>query len=212
MSNQYLPIGISIKKRPCLIVGGGNVALRKIEILLEYDTTLTVIAPKVIDKIEYFAESKRLQLEKREYVSSDLSKYGLVIAASDNADVNKAVADDCQKAGIPINVVDSPGLCDFIFPATLIRDCLTVSVLSDGKAPFLSGQLRMILEDIFPQRWSKIAKYAAIFRKKVHKKWKGNPEAKAACFERFVAVDWKSLLKDLSEKEIDSELDKLLEK
>ena len=69
----------------------------------------------------------------------------------------------------------------------------------------------MILEDIFPPHWNKIANYATGFRKKVHKRWKGNPEEKANCFERFVSADWKKLLKDLSNEEIDSELDKMLE-
>ncbi|HHI02379.1 MAG: hypothetical protein DRP51_09400 [Candidatus Zixiibacteriota bacterium] len=211
MPNEYLPIGFSLKKKRCLIVGGGNVALRKIETLFDYDTNITVIAPKPTDKIEYYSERELLKLEKREYVVGEASKFGLVIAASDNADVNMTVADDCNKAGIPINVVDRPGLCDFIFPATILRDCLTVSVLTDGKAPFLSGQLRMILEDIFPSRWNKIAKLATRFRKKVHKRWKGNPVEKAGCFERFVGADWKKLLKDLSDDEIDSELDKMLE-
>ncbi len=211
MNNQYLPVGISLKNRPCLIVGGGNVALRKIETLLDYDAAITVIAPSVVDKIEYYRDRNKLKLIKREYVESDIAEFGLVIAASDNADVNHTVYKNCRKAGIPINVVDSPRLCDFIFPATIMRDCLTISIMSDGKAPFLSGQLRMILEDIFPSRWEKIARWATIFREKVHKRWKGFPEKKAACFETFVAADWTSLLKDLSDDEINSELDKMLE-
>jgi siroheme synthase-like protein len=211
MPNEYLPIGLSLKKKPCLIVGGGNVALRKIEIMLEYDSQLTIIAPKLEDKIEYYAERKVIKVEKREYIVGEASKYGIVIAASDDAEVNKTVADDCNKAGVPINVVDSPSMCDFIFPATILRDCLAISILSDGKAPFLSGHLRMILEDLFPQHWSKIAKQATEFRKKVHKRWIGNPQEKANCFERFINSDWKKLLKDLSDKELDSELDKMLE-
>ncbi|MCP4706701.1 MAG: bifunctional precorrin-2 dehydrogenase/sirohydrochlorin ferrochelatase [candidate division Zixibacteria bacterium] len=211
MPNEYLPIGLSVKKKPCLIVGGGNVALRKVETMLDYDTKMTVIAPKPSDKIEYYAERKLLKLEQREYVVGEVSNYGMVIAASDDAEVNKIVADDCNKAGIPINVVDSPSLCDFIFPATIQRDCLTISVLSDGKAPFLSGHLRMILEDLFPGHWTKIAGLATEYRKKVHTRWKGKPQQKADSFERFINADWKKLLKDLNEDELDSELDKLLE-
>jgi len=211
MPNEYLPIGLSLKKKPCLIVGGGNVALRKIDTMFEYDSKITVIAPKPDDKIEYYSQRKLLKLEKREYIIGEASKYGLVIAASDNAAVNKTVAEDCNKAGVPINVVDSPSLCDFIFPAIIQRDCLTISILSDGKAPFLSGHLRMILEDLFPSHWSKIAKLATEFRKKVHKRWKGNPQEKANCFERFIDSDWKKLLKDLKKEELDSELDKILE-
>ena len=69
----------------------------------------------------------------------------------------------------------------------------------------------MILEDIFPQHWSKIAKQATVFRKKAHKRWKGNPQEKANSFERFINSDWKKLLKELSDEELNSELDKMLE-
>ena len=211
MPNDYLPIGLLIKNHKCLIVGGGRVALRKIDILLDYDTSITVIAPKIDEKIEYYAGRNRLKLEKREYTLGEAAKYSLVIAASNDDAINKAVADDCRKAGIPVNVVDDPDLCDFIFPATIMRDCLTISVLSDGKAPFLSRQLRLILEDIFPERWKKIASLATEFRKSVHKRWKGDSQKKVECFQRFISADWKTMLKEKSDDDIKSELDKFLE-
>lgn len=186
-------------------------ALRKIEILLNFEVDMTVVAPEPENKITYHARHKKLKLEKREYKSPEASEYGLVISASDDRDVNKKVHDDCLKANIPVNVVDNPDLCTFIFPAIIMRDCLTISMLSDGKAPFLSGQLRAILEDLFPDHWSKIAHYAALFRIKVNRRWKGEPQKKADCFARFVGADWKKLLKELSESEIDEELDNFLE-
>ena len=210
MANKYLPISISLKARPCLVVGGGNVALRKIETLLEYDSRITVVAPEPVDKIEYYAGKEKLKLERRAYRSPEAQQYGIVISASDDNDVNEAVYKDCKAAGIPVNVVDNPAMCDVIFPAVLKRDCLTVAVSTNGKAPFLSGHLRLILEGVFPERWSKLAKMAARFRARVQKQFKDQPEQKAAALERFLNADWNTLLKEKSSDEIEQELEKLL--
>jgi len=210
MANKYLPIGISLKARPCLVVGGGNVALRKIETLLEYDSQITVVAPEPLEKIEYYAKKGKLKLERREYKSPEAQQHGIVISASDDNGVNEAVYKDCKAAGIPVNVVDNPAMCDVIFPAVLKRDCLTVAVCTDGKAPFLSGHLRLILEGVFPERWSKLAKLAARFRSKVQKQFKDQPERKAAALERFLNADWQTLLKEKSGQQLEQELEKLL--
>ena len=210
MANKYLPIGISLKARACLVVGGGNVALRKIETLLEYDSQITVVAPEPLDKIEYYAGKGKLKLERRAYRSPEAQQYGIVISASDDNGVNEAVYEDCKGAGIPVNVVDNPAMCDVIFPAVLKRDCLTVAVSTDGKAPFLSGHLRLILEGVFPERWSKLAKLAARFRAKVQKQFKDQPDRKAAALQRFLNADWQTLLKEKSGQQLEQELEKLL--
>ncbi|MFH2204984.1 MAG: bifunctional precorrin-2 dehydrogenase/sirohydrochlorin ferrochelatase [Elusimicrobiota bacterium] len=196
MPNTYLPIGLSLKNRRCLIVGGGHIALRKIEAMLDYDCRITVIAPETVEKIDYFAEAGRLTLAKRAYRSPEAKKFGIVIAACDDRKVNKKIAADCEKAGVPINVVDDPELCGFIFPAIVQRDNLTVSVSTDGKSPFLAGHLRLILEDIFPERWKKIAGAAAQFRSMVRQRWPKSPKEQTACYKRFVEADWKTVLKD----------------
>jgi siroheme synthase-like protein len=211
MAHKYMPISISLEKRSCLVVGGGDVALRKVETLLGYQSDITVVAPKPIGKIEYFAEKGKLKLEKREYISGEASRYGLVISAADDKDVNRQVSEDCRKSGAPVNVVDNPPLCDFIFPAVIRRNILSVAISTDGKAPFLTGQLRLILEDIFPERWNKIAALASQFRKKVMARWSGQPEKKAECYSRFLQADWKTILKEKSEKEIAEELERMTE-
>jgi siroheme synthase-like protein len=211
MVNEYMPIAISMTDRSCLVVGGGKVALRKIEMLLNYEPNITVIAPKVDDKIQYFGDSKKVKLKKREYKSPEASMYSLVISASNDEDINKTVAKDCREAGVPVNVVDNPALCDFIFPATLRRGNLTVSVSSDGKAPFFSSNVRKILEDIFPQHWKKLADLAAEFRKMAGEKYPTDSKAREACFEKFLAADWKELLKKKDRKEIKKEMEEMLQ-
>jgi siroheme synthase-like protein len=211
MPHQYLPIGISLHNRRCLVVGGGNVALRKIDTLLEYDADITVIAPEINEKIEYYAQKGMLKIENREYLSPESSKYGLVISASNNKEVNRMVSEDCHKSGAPVNVVDTPELCDFIFPAILRRDCLSLAISTDGKAPFLSGHLRLILESIFPEHWNKVAKYASVYRNKVMSHWPDDKEKKLSAFGKFLDADWKSMVKEKDDAAIMHELDLMLE-
>ncbi len=193
------------------MVGGGNVALRKINTLLDYESQITVIAPDPVEKIEYYAQKGILKLEKRKYKAPEASSYGLAISASNDKTVNQLVAKDCRTAGVPVNVVDTPALCDFTFSAVVKRDCLTVAVSSDGKAPFLAGHLRLILENVFPENWNKIAKIAASFRKKVIRRWKNEPQKKMESYERFLNADWKTILKNMTDQELEEELNRLLE-
>jgi siroheme synthase-like protein len=211
MTNEYLPICISLKARRCLIVGGGRVALRKIDTLLDYESDITVIAPEVVEKIEYYAKRNFLKLDKREYKSPEVSEYGIVISASDDMAVNEKVYEDCSASGVLVNVVDNPPLCDFIFPSVIRRDCLAVAVSSDAKAPFLSRHIRLILENIFPNNWNKVAKLATGFRKKVRSRWQDNLEKKTASFGKFLDTDWKTILKEKSDEEIKKMLDDMLE-
>lgn len=211
MRHDFLPVNLTMKDKNCLIVGGGKVALRKINTLLDYNCRLTVIAPEVEQQIDYFFERKFIDLKKRAYKSPEAADYDLVIAASNDMKINKQVSDDCRRANIPVNVVDTPRLCDFTFPAILRRDCLTVSVSTDGKAPFLAGQLRIILETVFPDRWTKIAKIAARYRQAVLKLWKNNTDQKIRAYQRFLNADWKTILNDLNDDEIDEYINGMAE-
>jgi siroheme synthase-like protein len=211
MANKFMPINIYLADRACLVVGGGNVAYRKINTLLDYECKITVVAPEAIDQIKYFAERGFIKLEIRSYKSPEAASYGIVIAASDDMSLNKQIYDDCKSAGVPINVVDTPKLCDFTFPAVLKRDCLTIAVSTDGKAPFLAGRLRMIMETVFPERWGKIARIAADYRKQVLRRWKDNPDQKVECYNRFLNADWKAILEEMSDQEIQEEIGRLIE-
>ena len=164
---RYLPIAISLEHRACLVVGGGGVALRKIERLLDYGADVTVIAPSADERVEFLAREGRLVFKKRDYLSPEAGRFGLVISAVDSTEVNLAVHRDCTAAGVPVNVVDNPALCDFIFPALVQRDCLSIAISTDGRAPFLARRLRRKLETAFPDaRWKKIASAAAEFRRR----------------------------------------------
>jgi siroheme synthase-like protein len=211
MTNVYMPISLDVRHRSCLVVGGGNVALRKAEVLMDYDTNITVVAPEVHDKLAYHARAGRIQVEKREYRSPEAAAFGLVISASDDSALNRKVYEDAKGSGALVNVVDDPAHCDFIFPAVLRRGCLTTAISTDGKAPFMSGHLRLILESIFPDHWERLMRLAVEFRVKVKKRWPNQPEKKNICYSEFLEVDWKRLLKEEKDADIDAEMDRILE-
>jgi siroheme synthase-like protein len=210
MRHKFMPISVSLKDRRCLVVGGGPVALRKVESLLDYDTTITVVAPEANEKLEYHAKRGRIALESREYRSPEAAGYGLVISATDDASLNRRVYEDARGAGALVNVVDDPGHCDFIFPAVIRRDCLTAAISTDGKAPFVSGHLRLVLENVFPEHWGRLMRLAAAFRNRVRAEWADDPAKRDACYAEFLEADWKSLLKELSEEQIEDELTRML--
>ncbi len=213
MAYKYLPINISIKKRKILVVGGGNVALRKVETLLRYGVDITVIAPEPNDKIDYYGSKGKIKLHRRRYESPEASEYGLVISASDDETVNREVYDDCNDADILVNVVDNPPLCTFTFPATIRRDCLSLAISTDGKAPFLSSHLRLILEEFFPAKhWEKIARLAVEYRRMVqHRIPADDYEARMKAYERFVAADWKVISKEKDHRELLEYLERMVE-
>lgn len=211
MANTYMPISVTLKNCNCLVVGGGRIALRKIDNLLDYETNITVVTPEPLEKIKFYAEKGKLKLEVRTYRPPEAAAYRLVISASDNPEVNQQVYDDARNSGALVNVVDNPPLCDFIFPALVKRGPLTAAISTDGRAPFLSGHLKTILETIFPDHWTKLARLAARYRKMVQTRWPDNPADRSDCFDAFLSEDWKSILDDMSEPEIEAHLEKLVE-
>jgi siroheme synthase-like protein len=178
---------------------------------MDYDTDITVVAPEVHDKLEYHVSTGKIKLEKREYRSPEAAAFAVVISASDDEELNRRVYDDAKGSGALVNVVDDPLHCDFIFPAVLRRDCLTVSVSTDGKAPFMSGHLRLVLDNIFPEHWNELMKIAAGFRTSVRERWPGEPQKKNMCYSEFLEADWKQLLKKGKKADVEAELDRILE-
>jgi siroheme synthase-like protein len=211
MANKYMPIGMAMKERKCLVVGGGKIALRKIETLMEYTSDITIIAPEITEKIDFYGQQNIVGVIKRAYESPEASQYGLVISASDDEAVNQAVYADAHSAGVAVNVVDSPKQCDFIFPAVVHRDCLSMAISTDGQAPFMSSHLKIILDTIFPKHWNRLMKLATEFRKLAKKQHPDDPIKRGQAFERFVNADWKTMLKEMSKDELNHELNSMLE-
>jgi siroheme synthase-like protein len=210
-NDKFMPIGVSLKDRRCMVVGGGVFALGEVENLLEYDAAITVVAPKMHDKLEFHGKRGGVTLEKREYRSPEAAGYGLVVSASEDAAVNRQVYRDAKEAGVLINVVDDLPQCDFIFPAVLRRDCLTAAISTDGKASFVSGHLQVVMDNIFPAHWERLMRLAASFQGRVESRWADDPVKKNVCYSEFLEADWKKMLEEMGDENLEEELTRMLE-
>ena len=195
---HFYPILIDLGKFPCLVVGGGEVALRKVLSLLEFKADITVISWHFCKSLTNLAAEKKIKIIKNPYTKEYLSNFKIVFCATDNAEVNQIVHHDCSERGILINVADFPSLCDFILPATVKRGNLTVSVSSQGKAPFFTKEIKHKIESFISPVYEDVLDLAGEFREHVLKdKDVKTNQRKAKLFGCFNEINWE---KSLSEK------------
>ena len=118
---DYLPLHFNLKTRSCLLVGGGEIALRKADLLIQAGAHITVVALEVCEPLKALLASAPHNVQVKAYTASDVLGKVLVVSATNNSSVNQQVADDANAIGIPVNVVDKPELCSVIFPAIVDR-------------------------------------------------------------------------------------------
>lgn len=155
-----IPISLKLDSgRRALVVGGGQVALRKVAWLAGCGVAVDVIAPEVEDAIAGLARETPVPVMvfQEPYRPRDLEAYGVVIAAADDETVNACVAADARRAGVPVNVVDRPELCTFFVPATVRRGDLQIAVGTGGVCPSLAARLRQDIEAQLPPWYGDLA-------------------------------------------------------
>lgn len=145
----YYPISLNLNGHKCLVVGGGKVAERKVQTLLDCGANVFVVSPKLTSQLSLLTNSGKIHHLDREYQSIDLAEVFLVISATNDVQTNRQVAEDCFQRKILINVVDDLPNCNFIVPATFSRGSLTISVSTEGKSPMLARTIREKLEEQF---------------------------------------------------------------
>ncbi len=159
MSKHTLPIFLCTNAKSALVVGGGGVALRKVEWLRKAEVAAEILAPEFCAPLLQLAanNSRTTILRQEEYTSRDLGRFLLAIAATDNRKINHLVAEDAARAGIPVNVADCPDLCTFFVPAMVARGPLKLAVGTDGMCPSLAAGIRADLEHEFPEYYADFA-------------------------------------------------------
>ena len=210
-NDEYLPVNLSLEDKNFLVVGGGKVAIRKIDLLVPRGTHLTVVAKEPVQKIRELEKNSLLILREKEYETSDLEHMDYVIAATDDSKLNENIYDECRLRNILINVVDDPKHCDFIFPSILRRGPITFTVSTAGKSPFLSAFLRQIMENAFGEEWVFIGDLAGKYRKHVMKKFKEREDIKSECYTRFLDVNWMEILRQEDEQAAEEYYNQLLD-
>jgi precorrin-2 dehydrogenase/sirohydrochlorin ferrochelatase len=144
---NYYPIFLDLRGRQCLVVGGGEVATRKIEGLLNAGAMVTVISPEVTEAIQEWQSQGELRHLPRCYRSGDLRGFFIAYAATGIAEVDQQMAAEARSEGVLLNVVDHPTLCGFINPAVLQRGNLTIAISTGGKSPGFAKLVRQQLEN-----------------------------------------------------------------
>lgn len=142
----YFPMFVDLKNKPCLIVGGGTVAYRKVKVLLDFEAMVTVVAKEVCRELsDPERDSMKLdlvELKEKQFEEKDCQGMALVIAATDDEDLNHEIAQYCKSKGIPVNAVDQKEDCSFIFPSYVKEQNLVAAFSSGGNSPVLTQYLK----------------------------------------------------------------------
>ena len=168
---RHFPIFLNLDKRRCLVVGGGEVAASKVQPLLRSNADVIVVAPWVGDAIQSLKQQGKVRHEARKFQAQDVSGCALVIAATADEQVNRAVAAAAGNANIPVNVVDNPALCSFIMPSVVDRDPVQIAVSTGGASPVLARLLRAKLETLVPASYGRLATVVREFRERVRQRF-----------------------------------------
>lgn len=164
---DFLPLFHNLKGRNVLLVGGGEVALRKGRLLADAGAALQVVAPEVDPQLSELAQRSQGSVQVRGYQAADLQGICLVIAATDDEPLNAQISRQAQALGVPVNVVDAPKLCSVIFPAIVDRSPLIVAITSGGDAPVLARLIRAKIETWIPASYGQLAGLSKRFRARV---------------------------------------------
>jgi len=195
VSTTYYPILLNLNRFPCLVIGGGEVAFQKVISLLRFSAEVTVLSPDLNEKLRDLLRHNQIKYIKDYYTSSYLKEYKVVVSATNNKSVNQEVSSDCEREGILLNVVDDPELCDFILPANIQRGNLTVSIASQGKAPFYAKHVKSKLDSVISPGEAEIVNLAEEFRNKLFSDaGLSSEEVKKRAFNAFVSVDWEDII------------------
>ncbi|MEJ2131163.1 MAG: NAD(P)-dependent oxidoreductase, partial [Gammaproteobacteria bacterium] len=160
---DYFPLFANLRDQPCLIVGGGRLAVRKAEVIARAGARIEVVAPDIDERLAALAATTHL----RKFAPKDVEANVLVIAATSDRSVNKTVSDAAKARHIPVNVVDDAELSTVIFPSIVDRSPLVIAISTGGASPVLLRQLRTRLEALMPAAYGRLAEFAGRFRKRV---------------------------------------------
>jgi precorrin-2 dehydrogenase/sirohydrochlorin ferrochelatase len=150
---HLFPVLISLAGKNCLIIGGGQVAERKIADLLNYGANICVVCPHARDKVKQWADQGLICWHTREFVTNDLDSVYMVFVATNNRHLNQTIVLQCRQRGILVNAVDDPPNCDFYVPAILRRDSLVIGISTEGKSPMFAKKLRLQLEELIGEEY-----------------------------------------------------------
>jgi len=185
---NYYPIHLDITDRSCIVVGGGDVAERKVQRLLECGGHVIVIAKALTPALETMTKEGRIHWIDDIYSEAYIRNAFLVIGATDRTEINAKISADARKSGVMVNIVDDPEKCDFILPSVFQRGDLSIAVSTGGKSPALAKKLREDMENLYGPEYKTLLAILGKLRQKVKDKGQSYNENKRL-FEAVVNSD-----------------------
>ncbi|PKO25659.1 MAG: uroporphyrinogen-III C-methyltransferase [Betaproteobacteria bacterium HGW-Betaproteobacteria-8] len=173
---EALPIFMKLQGRRCVVIGGGEVSVRKVTMLLKAEAAVEVVAPELHHALADLLAAGRISYLQSTFIPWQLDGACLAVAATDDETVNKAVSEQAQARGIPVNVVDAPDLCTFTMPSIVDRSPIVIAISSSGVAPVLARMIRSKLETLIPASYGRLARLAADFRDAVKQRFSTTQE------------------------------------
>lgn len=180
------PLLVLLDGRRCVVVGGGRVAERKVAALVEAGARVRVVSPVLTAELEGEAEAGRIEVCRRPYRAGDAEGAILVIAATDDPEVNRQVWEEAEQRGQLINAVDDPPHCNVFVPAVVRRGPLTLAISTGGGAPALAARIRRKLEEEFPPAWGELIDLLAGMRDAVKERYPDDEGARRDAWYRAV--------------------------
>lgn len=165
---RYYPAFLDLQGKPCVVVGGGGVAWRKVKALRACGARVTVVSPAVVRPLEALRRRRKIQWQRRRFRLGDMDGAFLIVAATDDQVVNRAVFARARWRQRLVNVVDQPALCSFIVPSVMSRGALTIAISTGGASPALSKWLRRDLTARYGARFARVLERMRVWRRRVH--------------------------------------------
>ena len=200
MEKAY-PVCLDLNHKPCLVTGGGEVALRKVKTLLEYGAVVSVVTMEARSELCLLAEENKISLTIRAYEDGDEAGCFLVYAATGDTNVNRRIAENCRRQNIWLNAVDDPPNCDFYVPAQINHGPLSVAVSTAGRSPVLAAHIKDIISRYITEEYGTLAVLLGEIRTEVNASASGMEEKKAF-YESLLSEDLISMLKEQGENKV----------
>ena len=199
---QYYPIFLDIRDRNCLVVGGGDVGTRKVEMLLECGASVTVVSIDATETLKRLFKDQRITLVSRAYRPSDIDNRFLVIGATNDERLNQQLSMDAEKCNLLCNIADRPAACNFILPAIVRQGDLVMAISTSGKSPAFAKKLRKDLEKQFGEAYAFFLDLMGAIRSRLLLE-KHAPEQHKPLFQKIIHSDIISWIQNHQHEKID---------
>ena len=207
---MFYPVYLNLKARRVLVIGGGEVAERKIESLLESGASVLVVSPAVTPAIASLSEQKKIEIRYRSYIPGDCSGASLVFSATGDPEVSRAVYQEATALGVFINTADQPDRCSFIMPAVVRRGDIGVAISTNGTSPALASRLRQKISELIGPEYARLSELLSRIRPEIRSKVHTEEQRKDLHY-RIIDSEIVSLLKQDDRARAEQRLKEIIE-